>query len=387
MARQTARPRVAFNDVRVLNQRMRGEIDEAIRAVIDDGRFELGREVYEFEAAFAAYCGAPHAVSVHSGTAALHVALRAMGIGAGDEVITVSNTDMSTVAAIRFTGARPVLVDIEASSLNMDPHALAAAVSPRARAVIPVHMYGRPAEMTPIKEIARAHRLLVLEDAALSTGARYHDAGTGALGDAGAFSFAPGKVLGAFGWGGMITTGDAEIARRARMFRAYGEDPNQYPPPAAGFRFATLHPDVVGWNVRMDTIQAAVLLVKLRHLEPAIEERRAIAARYRHGFAGLPVTMPDDPPYMRCVYRNVVVRLQHRDAVRRALYDAGIPTGTHYIPPVHLQPAYQDLGYAKGSLPETERAADELLTLPIYPGMPDGDVDVVIAEIARLVSR
>jgi dTDP-4-amino-4,6-dideoxygalactose transaminase len=371
----------------VLNERMRAEIDEAIRAVIDDGRFELGREVYEFETAFAAYCGVPHAVAVHSGTAALHVALRAMNIGAGDEVITVSNTDMSTVAAIRFVGARPVLVDIEASSLNMDPRALAAAVTPRTRAVIPVHMYGRPAEMAPINEVARAHRLLMLEDAALATGARYQGTATGGLGDAGAFSFAPGKVLGAFGWGGMITTGDAEIARRARMFRAYGEDPAQYPPPAAGFRFATLHPEVVGWNVRMDTIQAAVLLVKLRHLAPAIEERRAIAARYRRGFAGLPVTMPDDPAHMRCVYRNVVVRVPRRDAVRRALYEAGIPTGTHYIPPVHLQPAYQDLGYAKGSLPETERAADELLTLPIYPGMPDGDVDTVIEEIARLVSR
>ena len=387
MARQTARLRVPFNDVRVQNQRLRAELDAAIQAVIDDGRFELGREVYEFEAAFAAYCGVRDAVSVHSGTAALHVVLLAMGIGAGDEVITVANTDMSTVAAIRFTGARPVLVDIDASSLNMDPEALAAAISPRTKAIMPVHMYGRPAEMAPILHVARDHRLLVVEDAALATGATYRGARTGTLGDAAGFSFAPGKVLGAFGWGGMITTGDSEVARRARMFRAYGEDPEQYPPPAAGFRFAGLHPDVVGWNVRIDAIQAAVLLVKLRHLEPSIEERRAIAERYRRGLAGLPVVVPDDPPHMRCVYRNVVIRIQHRDAVRRALYDAGIPTGTHYIPPVHLQPAYHDLGYVKGSLPETERAADELLTLPIYPGMPDGDVDVVVGEIARLVSR
>ncbi len=387
MARQASRPLVPFNDVRIQNRRLKTELDAAIQAVIEDGRFELGREVYEFEAAFAAYCGVRHAVSVHSGTAALHVTLRAVGIGAGDEVITVANTDMSTVAAVRFAGARPVLVDIEPTSLNMDPRALAAAVSPRTRAVIPVHMYGRPADMAPIVHIARDRGLIVIEDAALAAGAIYHGAKTGSLGAAGCFSFAPGKVLGAFGWGGMITTDDPEVARRARMLRAYGEDPDRYPPPAAGFRFAGLHPEVQGWNVRMDTIQAAVLLVKLRHLEEMIEERRAIAGRYRRGFAGLPVVMPDDPPDVRCVYRNVVIRVRSRDIVRRALYDAGIPTGTHYIPPVHLQPAYQDLGYARGSLPETERAADELLTLPIYPGMPDGDVDLVVGEIGRLVAR
>lgn len=387
MARQASRPLVPFNDVRIQNRRLKTELDAAIQAVIEDGRFELGREVYEFEAAFAAYCGVRHAVSVHSGTAALHMTLRATGIGAGDDVITVANTDMSTVAAVRFAGARPVLVDIEPTSLNMDPRALAAAVSPRTRAVIPVHMYGRPADMAPIAQIARDRGLIVIEDAALAAGAIYHGAKTGSLGTAGCFSFAPGKVLGAFGWGGIITTDDPEVARRARMFRAYGEDPDQYPPPAAGFRFAGLHPEVQGWNVRMDTIQAAVLLVKLRHLEEMIEERRAIAGRYRRGLAGLPVIMPDDPPYIRCVYRNVVIRVRSRDTVRRALYDAGMPTGTHYIPPVHLQPAYQDLGYAQGSLPETERAADELLTLPIYPGMPDGDVDLVVEEIGRLVAR
>ncbi|MGH2374604.1 MAG: DegT/DnrJ/EryC1/StrS family aminotransferase [bacterium] len=223
MAAQISRLRVRFNDVRPQNARLRAEIGAAIQAVIEDGRFELGKEVDEFEQAFAAYVGVRHAVGVHSGTAALHLALRALGVGPGDEVITVANSDPSTVAAIRFAGARPVLVDLEPHSFNMDPTALTAAMTPRTRAVLPVHMYGRPAEMTPILEIARRHGLLVIEDAALAAGAIYRDRKAGAWGDAACFSFAPGKVLGAFGWGGMITTADAETARRIKMLRAYGE--------------------------------------------------------------------------------------------------------------------------------------------------------------------
>ncbi|MGQ0551488.1 MAG: DegT/DnrJ/EryC1/StrS family aminotransferase [Armatimonadota bacterium] len=381
LPRQTMR----FNDVRPHNTRLAAEIDAAIQAVVADGRFELGKEVDEFERAFAGYIGVRHAVGVHSGTAALHLALRALGVGP-DEVITVANSDPSTVAAIRFAGARPVLVDIEPHSFNMDPAALAAAVTPRTRAVLPVHMYGRPAEMTPILEVARRHHLLVVEDAALAAGAIYRDRQAGAWGDAACFSFAPGKVLGAFGWGGMITTGDGEVARRIKMLRAYGEDPATHPPPSAGFRFATLHPEVQGWNVRLDTLQAAVLLVKLPHLDSMVEERQAIAERYREGLRGTHAAIADDPPYLRNAYRNFVIRVKHRDTVRRLLFEAGIPTGTHYIPPTHLQPAFQDLGYPKGSLPETERAADELLTLPIYPGMPIDDVDLVIEQLRRAMS-
>jgi dTDP-4-amino-4,6-dideoxygalactose transaminase len=377
------RERVRFNDVRIQNRRMQAELDAAVRAVIEDGRFELGQEVYAFEEAFAAYCGTRFGVSVHSGTAALHLALRALGIGDGDEVVTVANSDLSTVAAVRFAGARPVLVDIESRSLTMDPAALAAAITPRTRAVIPVHLYGRPAEMGPILEIARRHHLRVVEDAAIATGATYRGAKVGGLGDAGCFSFAPGKVLGAFGWGGMMTTSDPELARRARMLRAYGEDPAVHPPPTAGFRFAGLHPEVMGWNLRMDTIQAAVLLVKLGHLEAMIAERRAIAARYRHGLADGPLWIPEDPPGVRHVYRNVVVRVRGRDAVRRVLYEDGIPTGTHYIPPTHLTPAFADLGYARGALPRTEEAAEQLLTLPVYPGLPLEDVDLVVDRLRR----
>ena len=375
-----------FNDVRPQNARLEAEIAAAIRAVIADGRFELGKEVDEFEQAFATYIGVRYAVGVHSGTAALHLALRALGVGQGDEVITVANSDPSTVAAIRFAGARPVLVDIEPHSFNIDPAALTAAMTPRTRAVMPVHMYGRPAEMTPILEVARRHRLLVIEDAALAAGAIYRDRKAGAWGDAACFSFAPGKVLGAFGWGGMVMTGDDEVARRLRMLRAYGENPEKYPPPSAGFRFATLHPEVQGWNVRLDTLQAAVLLVKLPHLDSMIEERQAVAARYRAGLRGTPVIVTDDPPYLRNAYRNFVIRVKNRNAVRRSLYDAGIPTGTHYIPPAHLQPAFQDLGYPKGSLPATERAAEELLTLPIYPGMPVDDVDLVLQHLRAAIS-
>lgn len=375
-----------FNDVRPQNARLRAEISAAIRAVIADGRFELGKEVDAFEQAFAAYIGVRDAVAVHSGTAALHLALRALSVGPGDEVITVANSDPSTVAAIRFAGARPVLVDIEPHSFNMDPAAMTAAMTPRTRALLPVHMYGRPAEMTPILEVARRHGMLVIEDAALAAGAMYRDRKAGAWGDGACFSFAPGKVLGAFGWGGMITTVDAAVARRIRMLRAYGEDPAVYPPPSAGFRFAALHPEVQGWNVRMDTLQAAVLLVKLPHLDSMVEERQAIAGRYRAGLRGTPVIVTDDPPYLRNAYRNFVIRVKGRDAVRRLLYEAGIPTGTHYIPPAHLQPAFEDPRYPKGSLPETERAADELLTLPIYPGMPSDDVDLVIERLRRIVS-
>jgi dTDP-4-amino-4,6-dideoxygalactose transaminase len=381
----TRQERIRFNDVRPQYWRLRAEIDAAIQAVIEDGRYELGQEVYDFEECFAAYCGTRYGASVHSGTAALHLALRAAGIGDGDEVITVANSDMSTVAAVRFAGAKPVLVDIEPHSFNMNPEALAAAITPRTRAVLPVHMYGRPAEMRPILNIAHRHGLKVIEDAAIATGATYGGTKVGSFGDAGCFSFAPGKVLGAFGWGGMITTNDPELARRARMLRAYGEDPDQYPPPAAGFRFQGLNPEVQGWNLRMDTIQAAVLLVKLRDLESMIDQRRAIADRYREGLAGCPVGLPDEGRDMRHVYRNFVIRIQSRDAVRRALYEAGIPTGTHYIPPTHFMPAFQDLGFRKGALPETERAADELLTLPIYPGMAGDNVDIVVKALARIL--
>jgi dTDP-4-amino-4,6-dideoxygalactose transaminase len=381
------RLRLRFHDVRIQNRRLSAEIDAALRAVIEDGRFELGREVYEFEAAFAAYCGTQYAVSVHSGTAALHLALRAAGVGRDDEVITAANSDVSTATAIRFAGARPVFVDIEPAGYNIDPNALEAAITPKTRAVVPVHLYGRPAEMTPILEIAERHRLPVVEDAAIAAGALYRGRKVGGLGHAGCFSFAPAKVLSAFGWGGMVTTNDAGIARRIRMLRAYGEDPDLYPPPSAGVRFEGLHPEVEGWNLRMDTLQAAVLLVKLPHLDEMIDERRAIAARYRGGLAGHPVVLPDDPPMMRHVYRNVTIRVQGRDAVRRALYEAGIPTGTHYIPPSHLLPIFRDLGYQAGSLPATERVADELLTLPIYPGMRDGDVDLVIDALAGVLSR
>jgi dTDP-4-amino-4,6-dideoxygalactose transaminase len=250
-----------------------------------------------------------------------------------------------------------------------------------------VHLDGRPAEMTPILQIAERHRLLVVEDAAIATGAVYHGRKVGGLGHAGCFSFAPAKVLSAFGWGGMITTNDAGLARRVRMLRAYGEDPDRYPPPSAGVRFEGLHPEVEGWNLRMDTLQAAVLLVKLPHLDEMIAERRAVAARYRSGLSPHPVVVPDDPPGMRHVYRNYTVRVQNRDAVRRALYDAGIPTGTHYVPPLHLQPIFRDLGYRAGSLPVTERLADELMTLPIYPGMVNEDVDMVVGALADVLSR
>jgi dTDP-4-amino-4,6-dideoxygalactose transaminase len=378
--------RVKFHDLAPQHDRLRPELDAAIRAVIDGQRFELGREVYAFEEAFAAYIGSRHALSVHSGTSALHLALRALQVRAGDEVITVANSDMSTIAAVIFSGATPVLVDVERHSLNMDPKAFERAITPRTKAVLPVHMYGRPAELDPIVGLARRRGLLVVEDACIAAGATYNGKKVGAFGNAGCFSFAPGKILGAFGWGGMITTDSDEVATRVKMLRAYGEDPARFPPPSAGLRFQPLNPEVLGWNQRMDTMQAAVLLVKLPHVDAMIEQRRAIADRYRDGFEGSAVTMESEPDHMRGAYRNVVVRVQNRDAVRRALYEAGIPTGTHYNPPTHLMPAFAHLGYRRGALPETEQAGAELLTLPVYPGMPADDVDLVVHEMRRLTA-
>jgi dTDP-4-amino-4,6-dideoxygalactose transaminase len=380
------RMRVKFHDLAPQHDRLRPQLDAAIRSIIDGQRFELGAEVYAFEEAFAAYIGTKHAVGVHSGTAALHLALRALGVGAGDEVITVANSDMSTPAAIIHSGATPVLVDVERHSLNMDPAAFERAITPRTKAVLPVHMYGRPAEMDPIMEVARRRGLVVVEDACIACGATYRGKKLGAFGDAGCFSFAPSKVLGAFGWGGMITTNNDETATRIKMLRAYGEDPAKFPPPSAGFRFAPLSPEILGWNQRLDTLQAAILLVKLPHVDAMVEQRREIADRYRDGFQGSAVTMPSEPDHIRGSYRNVLVRIKNRDAVRRALYEAGIPTGTHYNPPCHLMPAFSHLGYGPGALPETEHASRELLTLPVYPGMPVEDVDLVVEHLRRFAS-
>lgn len=380
---------VPFTNARLQYLRWRDEIDAAVHGVLDSGNYDSGPVIEHFEKRFADYCGTRYAAAVHSGTAALLLTLLALGIGDGDEVITAPNSDLSTAAAVHHAGGRVVFVDLQPDSLNMDPDLLEKAITPKTRAVIPVHMYGRPAEMDPINEIAKRHDLPVIEDACLATGGAYRGRPAGSLARAGCFSFAPRKVMGALGFGGMVTTDDAGIDRMVRTLRGLGEDPGRLPPTKEHMRLTGLHFEHEGWNLRMDSLQAAMLTVKLSHLDEMVAERRQIAARYRQGLAGLPLDLPDDPGHMRHVYR-IFVTLVHgdrRDELRAALYDAGVETATHYVPPLHQQPVYQHLGYGPGSLPVTDDAAARLMALPVYPGLSGADQDHIIAAVRELAPR
>lgn len=346
----------------------RAEIDEAVRRVLASGRYILGPEVEAFEAEFAAYIGVRFAVGVASGTDALVLALRAAGIGPGDEVVTVSHTAVATVAAIELAGATPVLVDIEPDHYTLDPARLEAAISPRTKAVIPVHLYGQPADLEPILEVSRRHGLRVIEDCAQAHGAAYRGRRVGAWGDLGCFSFYPTKNLGAFGDGGMVVTDDPELAGRLRLLREYGWSE----------RYVSSLP---GLNSRLDELQAAVLRVKLRHLEKGNCRRREIAARYSEGLTGTAVEPPRLRPNATHVFHLFVVRSKARDRLRQFLTRRGVGTAVHYPVPVHLQPAYRGRVRVVGPLTETERAAREVVSLPIYPELTDDQVQTVIDSI------
>jgi len=346
----------------------RAEIDAAIARVLEAGRYILGDETRAFEREFAEYVGVAHGVGVGSGTEALHLALRACDIGPGDEVITVAHTAVATVAAIDMTGATPVLVDIDPAAYTLDPRLLDRAVTPRTKAVVPVHLYGMAADLEPILDIARRRGLRVVEDCAQAHGATYRGRRVGAWGDIAAFSFYPTKNLGALGDGGLVATHDAALAERVRRLREYGWVE----------RYVSA---VGGWNSRLDELQAAVLRVKLRYLDGDNARRRALAAIYD---ASLPSTMPR--PAARGgehVYHLYVIRHPHRDHLARDLRARGIDTGIHYPVPVHLQPAYRGrLGNA-GWLPETERAAREILSLPMYPELAEEQVRQVAQAIRQ----
>ncbi len=346
----------------------RAEVDEAIGRVLAGGRYILGPEVEAFEAEFAAYVGVRFGIGVASGTDALVLALRAAGVGPGDEVVTVSHTAVATVAAIELAGARPVLVDIEPDYYTLDPARLERAIGPRTRAVVPVHLYGQPADLGPILEVARRYGLRVVEDCAQAHGAVYRGRRVGAWGDLGAFSFYPTKNLGGFGDGGMVVTDDPELAGRVRLLREYGW----------AERYVS---SVAGFNSRLDELQAAVLRVKLRHLEADNRRRAEIAARYDAGLAGTAVRPPKVRPGATHVYHLYVVRSGRREELRAFLARRGVGTAVHYPVPVHLQPAYRGRVRVAGSLAETERAAREVLSLPIYPELTDGEVATVIESI------
>lgn len=344
------------------------EVMAAVDRVLKSGQFVLGPETDAFEHELAAHGQAAHAVGTSSGTSALHLALLAAGVGPGDEVITVPFTFVATVAAIEYAGARPVLVDIAADSFTMNPALVEAAITPRTRAIVPVHLYGQPADMSPLLEIASSRGLKLIEDACQAHGAEHEGRRVGALGDAGCFSFYPGKNLGAYGEGGAVVTNDAELARTVRTLRHWGQV-SRY-----------VH-ELKGFNYRLHELQAAILRVKLRHLDDWTEGRRAHARRYDQLLAGV-VRTPVELPYARHVYHVYVIRSGERESLARALEAEGIHTGVHYPVPVHLQPAWADLGYAPGSFPVSEQAAREVLSLPMYPELPAHELERVAELVA-----
>jgi dTDP-4-amino-4,6-dideoxygalactose transaminase len=363
---------IPFVDLREQYARLENEMTRALGRVFERAVFVDGPEVAVFESAFADYCQVPHCVSVHSGTAALHLALMALGIGPGDEVITVPNTFIATVEAISFVGAHPVFVDADPVTRTLDVTQLAQAVTPRTRALIPVHLYGLPADMGPITDFANEHGLFVIEDACQAHGAMYQGRPVGTWGDVGCFSFYPGKNLGAAGDGGAVVTKDPDLADAIRLLRAHGA-PIKY------------QHERIGHNFRLDTLQAAILNVKLPHLPRWTWQRQQLASRYTEALAGLPgVVTPTVPPDRTHVFHVYAIEVENRLELMRALDSADIQYGIHYPKPVHLQPAYAQLGLAEGSYPVAERLSRQLLSLPLYPELAEAQQDQVIAVISSV---
>lgn len=352
-------------DLKAQYATIKPEVDAAIQAVVDSVAFINGPQVRTFEEAFATYCGAQHAVGVQSGTAALHLALMACDVGPGDEVLVPSMTFIATAEMIGRLGARPVFVDVDPRTCNLDPAALEEAVTPRARAVIPVHLYGQPAEMDAILEIARRNGLRVIEDAAQAHGAEYRGRRAGALGDVATFSFYPGKNLGAYGDAGAVVTDDKGIAEQVRLLRNHGRH-SKYTHKREGF------------NYRLDTLQAAILEAKLPHLEAWNAARRHNAELYRQYLSGLPVELPHEAPHVRSVYHLFVIRVNRRDEVLAHLRANGVGAGVHYPVPLHMQPAYEYLEYQPGDLPSARQAAEEVLSLPMYPELTEEQIRKVV---------
>lgn len=364
---------VPFIDLSAHHTPHRREFARAIDAVIEKGAFAGGQFVEEFEKEFAAYSDCEFAIGVGSGTEALWLALLAMDIGTGDEVITVPNSFIATAEAISFTGATPVFVDVDEESYTLNPELLEAAITPRTRAIIPVHLFGQPAEMDPILEIARQHGLRVIEDAAQAHGAEYQGKRVGSIGDIGCFSFYPGKNLGAFGEAGAVVTNDKELCAKIARLRDHGQSKKYY------------H-SVVGWNGRMDGIQAAVLSVKLRHLEAGNNLRQSHAQRYDALLADLSqVTIPHQRRNVSHVYHLYVLRVGNRDKVMASMNENGIFCGIHYPVPIHLQEAYRNLGHRIGDFPVSERCAPEFISLPMFPELATAQIDRVVEVLCNSV--
>lgn len=361
--------KVPFLDLKAHHDPIRQEVMAAMNAVIDENAFAGGKFVTKFEEEYAKFCTAKYCVGVANGTDSLWFSLLAMGIGAGDEVITVPMTFLATAEAITYAGAKPVFVDIDPTTYTLDATKIEAAITPRTKAIMPVHLFGQCADMDPIMEIARKHGLHVIEDAAQAQGSKYKGRLAGSIGHAASFSFYPGKNLGAWGEAGAITTNDAALRDGMTMFREHGQKKKYY------------H-DVVGWNGRMDGLQAAVLSVKLKYLNQANDGRRRAAARYHQLLSGLPgLTLPVEAAYAHHIFHVYAVRVAHRDTVLQKMGEKGISCGIHYPVPVHLQKAYANLGHQRGDFPVSEATADSFLSLPMYPELTDPQLDAVVAAL------
>jgi dTDP-4-amino-4,6-dideoxygalactose transaminase len=361
---------VPFVDLKAQYLSIKGEIDAAVISLLESTQFVLGKEVVAFEELFAAYTQTSHVMGVNTGTSALHLSLLAAGVGRGDEVITTPFTFIATVSAIDYTGATPVFVDIDPVSFTIDPARIEAAITPRTKAILPVHLYGQAADMDPIMEIAKRHGLVVIEDACQAHGAEYKGRRVGSIGDLGCFSFYPGKNLGAYGEGGAVTTNNPEFARTVRMLRDWGAERRYY------------H-DLKGYNYRLEGVQGAVLKVKMKYIEAWTEARRAVAARYDAQLPEIGVRSPVALPERRHVYHIYAIRDAQRDALQTFLHDNGVSTGIHYPIPVHLQRAFAELGHKEGDFPHSEAAAREVLSLPMYPELPPDQQDLVIAALKQ----
>ncbi len=364
---------ILLHDIASQHAELRPEIDAALARVLDSSQFILGPEVAAFEREFAAYCHTAHGIGVNSGTSALHLALLAAGIGPGDEVITVPYTFFATVAAIQYAGATPVFVDLDPRTFNMDASQIESSITTKTRAILLVHLYGQPADMDPILEIARRHNLVVIEDAAQAHGAEYKGKRAGSIGDLGCFSFYPTKNLGAAGEGGMVVTNNPDYAHKVRLLRDWAQE-EKY------------RPILKGYNYRLEGMQAAILRVKLRKLEQWTEARRSVARAYDTLLASTDLLLPAVLPGVRNVYHLYAVRTPERDRIQSELKGAGIQTAVHYPSPIHLLPAYADERYTKGDLPVSEECARTVLCIPLHPYLTHEEVETVAAALISAVA-
>lgn len=366
--------KVPYFDLKAQYSCMREDVLLAIDRVCQNSAFVLGEDVAKFEEEFAAYCGVKHCVALNSGTSALHLALLGAGVGPGDEVITTASTFIATAEAISYTGARPVFVDIDPRTANIDPNLIEAAITSRTKVILPVHLYGRPADLDPMMEIAQRHGLSLIEDACQAHGAVYKGRRVGGIGRAAAFSFYPGKNLGAYGEGGALTTNDSQLAQLAKSLRDHGQSKRYF------------H-DFVGYNYRMDGFQGAILRLKLKRLADWTAKREEFAQLYRRLLSGTAVGLPEDDSRSECVYHLFVAYVEDRDRVREELEKRGVQTAIHYPRPVHLQKPYAALGYHPGDLPYTEQAAERCFSLPLFPEMTAEQVRYAAQMVAGVAGR